>query len=133
MSLRRYAQRRAMPICFRAIATMKNGTAMETTCPSSDNLRQMAARFNGERGASDDLFYAAFNWCHKRRFWMVARLILSLSIKGPPEVDVKSQLSQPSLWSRQNVDNPQEREAARQRMCKGLDRALSSPLSSIFD
>jgi hypothetical protein len=54
---------------------------------------------------------------------------------APPEVDVKSHLSQPSLWSRQNVDNPapQEREATRQRLCKGLDRALSSPLSSIFD
>jgi hypothetical protein len=33
-------------------------------------------------GASDDLFYAAFNWCCKRRFWMVARLILSRSSRN---------------------------------------------------
>jgi hypothetical protein len=44
----------------------------------------MAARFNGGRGALDDLLYAAFVGC-KCRFWMVARLILSLSIKARPK------------------------------------------------
>ena len=45
-----------------------------------------------------------------------------------------SQLSQPSLEPPEcRQPCPQEREAARQHMCKGLDRALSSPLASIFD